>query len=69
MQRFQMCADYIRDTDNPDSLPCVHSGCELEFATEEVWRKHVSIAHHNLLPRLQQVEATDMEAAWGKLQA
>ncbi|KAH0291516.1 hypothetical protein KCU62_g2769, partial [Aureobasidium sp. EXF-3399] len=64
--RFQQCTNYIRDTDNPDSLPCAHSGCELEFATEEVWRKHVSAAHHNLLPRLQPVGEAEMEAAWDK---
>ncbi|CAD0089854.1 unnamed protein product, partial [Aureobasidium vineae] len=64
-----MCADYIRNTDDPDSLPCAHTGCELEFATEEVWRKHVSIAHHNLLPRPQPTGEIDMEAAWEKIQA
>lgn len=63
-----MCTDYIRNTNHPDSLPCVHSGCELEFVTEEVWRKHVSIAHHNLVPTLQPVGEADMEAAWERTQ-
>ncbi|CAD0114822.1 unnamed protein product [Aureobasidium uvarum] len=64
-----MCTEYSRNTDDPDSLPCAHTGCELEFATEEVWRKHVSIAHHNLLPRPQPIGEFDMEAAWEKIQA
>ncbi|KAI5209097.1 hypothetical protein E4T39_00964 [Aureobasidium subglaciale] len=62
-----MCADYLRDTDGTDSLPCVHRGCELEFVTEEVWRKHVSIAHHDLLRRQRPTDEADLEAAWEKL--
>ncbi|KAG9828715.1 hypothetical protein KCU98_g17065, partial [Aureobasidium melanogenum] len=33
--RLQMWTDYIRSTNDPGSLQCVHTGCELEFATEE----------------------------------
>ncbi|KAG9551980.1 hypothetical protein KCU86_g12527, partial [Aureobasidium melanogenum] len=33
--RLQVWTDYIRSTNDPDSFQCVHTGCELEFATEE----------------------------------
>ncbi|KAG9514828.1 hypothetical protein KCV07_g7872, partial [Aureobasidium melanogenum] len=66
--RLQMWTDYIRSTNDPDSFQCVHTGCKLEFAAEEVWRKHVLTAHHNLVPTVQPVGEADMEAAWEKIQ-
>ncbi|KAI5254824.1 hypothetical protein E4T42_02202 [Aureobasidium subglaciale] len=64
-----MCADHLRDTNSTVSLPCVHQGCGLEFATQEVWRKHVSTAHHDLLRIWRPTDETDLEAAWGKFRA
>lgn len=64
-----MWTDYIGSTNDPDSLRCVHTGCELEFAAEGEWRKHVLIAHHDLVPTVQPVAEADMEAAWEKTQA
>ncbi|KAI5276178.1 hypothetical protein E4T47_01021 [Aureobasidium subglaciale] len=64
-----MCADHLRDTKSTVSLPCVHEGCKVEFATEEVWRKHVSIAHHDLLRVWRPTDEADLEAAWGKSRA
>ncbi|KAI4829538.1 hypothetical protein E4T44_09783 [Aureobasidium sp. EXF-8845] len=66
--RFQKCTDDIVNTVNPGSLPCIHTDCELKFATEEVWRVHVDIAHHNLLPRPQLVGAAELDTAWEKAQ-
>jgi len=67
--RFQRCTDHIVKTVNSDSLPCVHTDCALEFGTEEAWRKHVDIAHHQLLPRPQPVGVADLDTAWEKTQS